>query len=139
MAPFSTIESDELTEQQMSQYISNLIYIAYCLFIHSQYDVYWPLSNAALSGATSECPFHNRNIFIHQVLANCLHQYCSSKNWNMLILLYILTNCKFLYKITSLKITFILDVSAMIPLCLQNLIRINDWINRNGRFEDKHV
>ena len=44
---------------------SNLIYIASCLFIPSQYDVYWPLSNAALSGATSECLFHYRNIFIH--------------------------------------------------------------------------
>jgi len=48
-----------------SQYTSNLIYIASCLFIPSQYDVYCPLSNTALSGATSECPFHNRNISTH--------------------------------------------------------------------------
>ena len=48
----------------MSQYTSHLIYIASCFFIPSQYDVYWLLSNTALSGATSECLSHNRNIFI---------------------------------------------------------------------------
>ena len=51
--------------QQMPQYTSNLIHIASCFFIPAQYDVYWPLSNAVLSGATSEWLFHNRNIFIH--------------------------------------------------------------------------
>ena len=49
----------------MSHSTSNPIYIASCFFIPTQYDVYRPLSNAALSGATSECLFHNRNIFIH--------------------------------------------------------------------------
>jgi hypothetical protein len=52
-------------ERQISWCISNLIYIASCFFIPSQYDVYWLQSNTALSGATSECHFHNRNIFIH--------------------------------------------------------------------------
>jgi len=52
-----------LTEQQMSLYISNLIYIAPCLFIPSQYDVYRQLSDTGLSGATSKYPSHYRNIF----------------------------------------------------------------------------
>jgi len=44
---------------------SNLVYVASCHFFPTHYDVYWPLSNAALSGVTSECPFHNKNIPIH--------------------------------------------------------------------------
>ena len=51
--------------QRRSHCTSNLIYIASCVFIPSQYDVYWPLSNAVLSGAISKCLFHNRNIFTH--------------------------------------------------------------------------
>ena len=71
--------------QLESRYTSNLSYIASCFFIPSQYDVYWPLSNAALSGAISECVFHNRNIFIYWELANCLHQYCNFKTWKLVI------------------------------------------------------
>ena len=52
-------------EWQISRCTCNLIYVASCFFIPSQWDVYWPVSNAALSGATSECLFHNRKIFIH--------------------------------------------------------------------------
>jgi hypothetical protein len=43
----------KVAEQQMSQCISDLLYTASCFFIPSQYDVYWPLSNAALSGVAS--------------------------------------------------------------------------------------
>jgi hypothetical protein len=91
-----------LTDKQVP---SNLIYIPSCLFISSHYDVYWLLSNAALSGATSECPFHNRNIFIHQVLANCLQQYCGFETWRPLITFLIENrlsekfNCRFHSKI----------------------------------------
>jgi hypothetical protein len=74
---------------QMSQYISNLIFIASCFFIPSQYDLYWPLCNTALSGDTSECVFHNRNIFIHYVHANSLYQYCSFETWITLIVFHI--------------------------------------------------
>jgi hypothetical protein len=40
LVPCRIIEAYELTGKQMSQYISNLIYIASCFFIPSQYDVY---------------------------------------------------------------------------------------------------